>query len=89
MVHEMESVNISCFYNGTNIAPSWLINGTSYTLSNLPPGHSPIFQNNKHLIHIKNATLNLNSTTYQCIVVCSGKVFQSREGILIIGQYSV
>ena len=49
-------------FMGKDVLPSWFINSSLYTSSDLPPNH----RYDGRMMTIDNVLLNQNDTTYQC-----------------------
>ena len=56
------SATVKCMFMGTDVLPSWFINSTLYTSSDLPPNH----RYDGRLMTIDNVLPHQNDTTYQC-----------------------
>lgn len=62
-VEEGGTANFPCLYNGTFAIPYWKINGSLFSVLRLPRQHSYF----NYILRVKDVTLSLNSTTYQCM----------------------
>ena len=62
---EGETAEFSCFFTGSSNTPCWIINGTVYSIDELPNGYS--YRN--HTLFVTGVDSSLNSTTYQCQIL--------------------
>lgn len=76
-VHEGETVKFCCMYNSGEFS-SWYINGTLHHRARLT-GH---YEYNFDWLIVRNVTLSLNNTSFQCVLPSSG--LQSAIGVLYV-----
>ncbi len=84
---EGQSTMFCCQYAGTIALPVWRINGTLYSLTNLPPYHY-YWQKN---LHLDTTERWMNSTPYSCVLLDESnsggyRAIESCTAILLIGQ---
>ena len=75
---EGESVRFECDFDGSDLTPTWSINSTIYYHTDLPQIYG--FNNQDFSLTIINVSLNLNGTSFECIV---GRT-KSAVGVLIV-----
>ena len=82
-MEEGDTAEFSCFFTETSSTPCWIINGTVYSIDELPSGHS--YRN--HTLLVTDVDSSLNSTTYQCQILH----IMSSLAILTVfpGSYSI
>ena len=77
-IMEGESVHFECAYEGSDLTPSWRINASIYSHTELPRSYE--FNDQDFSLTIHNVPVSLNFTSFQCVV---GTSFSSR-GYLIV-----
>ena len=77
-ITEGESVQFECVYEGSYLIPSWRINTTIYSHTELPRGFE--FDDDDFSLAVQNVPLSLNFTTFQCVV---GTEFSSRAYLIV------
>ena len=61
-VHEGGVATFTCAYSGTSSYPNWNINNVSYSVTELPSGHSY----DRPILRVENVQLSDNGRQYQC-----------------------
>ena len=87
-VNEGGAANFSCVYNGSGVI-SWKINGTTSSLTRLPPNHRVVVLTKGESMIINDIMIQLNGSTYQCILVSTidFTLLESEVGVLLIGKH--
>ena len=67
-----------CVYEGSFLTPSWRINTTIYSHSELPSEFE--FNDNDFSVEINDVPLSLNFTAFQCVV---GTAFSGRAWLIV------
>ena len=82
-VTEGMNVTIPCQVNGSEILPFWRINGTVYSLLNIP-NDIEILRDGS--LFIDKANLKINFTYFQCFILRNIEELSSQIGILTVGE---
>ena len=82
-VREGESATFNCTVSGSSDTPSWIIDGVTYTSSQLPPRHSYL----RPQLRVSNVNISDNGTTYQCLVIPVLSDIATLTVVLLEGQY--
>ncbi len=84
IIEEYETAYFQCQYQMYRV--SWIINGSSRSISDLPHNHLIRKEDNRYILSVVNVTLSQNGTTYQCVAVAYTQVIYSQVAVLHVGN---
>ncbi len=83
IIEEYESAYFQCQYQMYTI--SWIINGSSRSILDLPHNHHIRKEDNRYILSVVNVTLSQNGTTHQCAAVTT-QVIYSQVAVIYGGK---